>query len=105
MRNPVLLQVCHRFGGQSNLARLLQTSPSRVNKWLNQGARIPYEYAFAIEQLTEGEFKCDRLSPFCDVLVRLPSVMMNRISILELQVKTIEERLKGSSPLTAVVQE
>jgi DNA-binding transcriptional regulator YdaS (Cro superfamily) len=97
MHNHVLLQVCHRFGGQTMLARHLQISHSRLNKWINQGIRIPYEYAFAIEQLTEGQVTCQMLAPFCELLRPLPSAIVNRLSLLEMQVKKLEEKLNDSS--------
>ena len=97
MYNTALLKVCHRMGGQSVLARLLEISPSRVNKWLNQGVRIPYEYALAIEQLTEGQVTCQMLTPYCEVLLCSPRNMSERLSWLESQVKIIQERLNESS--------
>ena len=97
MHNQALHQVCHRFGGQSNLARKLMVSPSRVNKWLNQGIRIPYEYAIAIEHMTNGEITCQMLLPFCKTVLPSSLQVGERLSWLESQVKTLAERLKEST--------
>jgi len=59
------------FGSQSNLARTLKISRKTVNKWLNRGDEIPFEYAIAIEKLTKGTVNRYALAPYAKWLKEL----------------------------------
>jgi DNA-binding transcriptional regulator YdaS (Cro superfamily) len=60
------------FGGsQSELARALNIDPNRVNNWLNRDRGISYEYAYAIELLTNGRINRYDLAPHSSWLLSL----------------------------------
>lgn len=68
----------------------------RVNKWLNQGHRMPLECALAIEHLTDGRVTAAKLRPdipadFFTNLARHRTVMNDRFEVGNKAQKAPEE--------------
>lgn len=59
------------FGSQTNLAKTLKISRKKLNNWLNRGDEIPFQYAIAIEKLTEGTVNRYALAPYATWLKNL----------------------------------
>ena len=56
------------FGSQRALALALKTTSTRINNWLNRDKTIPFEYAIAIEKLTNGTINRYELAPYANWL-------------------------------------
>lgn len=55
-------EVINTVGPQARLARLLNVSPTRVNKWLNGEEDVPFDKAVEMELLTGGAVIVDQLT-------------------------------------------
>ena len=67
----VLLTAIRFFGSQSKMANALNLKRSIVNNWLNRDRRIPFEYAIAIETLTNGAVSRYEIAPYAGWLENL----------------------------------
>lgn len=63
MHESGLLKTIKFFGSQSNLAKALKLKRNIVNNWLNRDKVIPFEYAIAVEILTNGAVGRYELAP------------------------------------------
>lgn len=63
MSGDLLLKACRIIGSQGKLAKKIGVKLTRLNAWINMSVNIPYEYALAIEQATEGAIRVEELSP------------------------------------------
>ncbi len=71
MHDTALHTAIRYFGSQKALAKALNISPFRINKWVNRDRRIPFEYAVAIEKLTNGLVNRFELAPHAGFLEKL----------------------------------
>ncbi len=69
-----LLKAIRLLGTQSELARQLKVKRETVNKWLNRNKHIPFEYAMAIEILTDHQINCYELAPYARFLKKLKPI-------------------------------
>lgn len=74
MQEEALIKAIKRFGSQSALARALSVRRNVINNWLNRDKRIPFEYASAIDLLTNGEIDRFELAPYARFLLRLKPI-------------------------------
>ena len=63
MNSDLLLKASKLCGSQRKLAKRIRATPTQFNAWINSGVDIPYEYAVAIEKVTDGIIAAERLSP------------------------------------------
>ncbi|HEX4044867.1 MAG TPA: YdaS family helix-turn-helix protein [Gammaproteobacteria bacterium] len=63
LSNDQLIKAIKILGSRGNLIRALNISRQRLNGWLNDGKSMGYEYAIALEYLTQGEVKAEQLLP------------------------------------------
>lgn len=63
MQEMALLKVIRCFGSQAKLARYLGVYASRINYWLNEAKKIPFEYAVKMEEAIDGAVSCYDLAP------------------------------------------
>jgi len=57
-----LRQAIKLSGGQSALARAINSSPQAINNWLARG-KVPAEHCPSIESATSGAVTCEDLRP------------------------------------------
>tara|TARA_Y100000746_G_scaffold4264_1_gene3890 strand:- start:18 stop:269 length:252 start_codon:yes stop_codon:yes gene_type:complete len=58
-------------GGQSALARAINSKQQNVWFWLNKSGRVPAEFVLPIEQATQGQITRSQLRP--DIYPECPS--------------------------------
>ncbi|REG85621.1 MULTISPECIES: transcriptional regulator [Gammaproteobacteria] len=58
-----LLRAINILGGQSALARSINTKQQNVWFWLNKSGRVPAEFVLSIEQETKGQVTRSQLRP------------------------------------------
>lgn len=68
METPIdaISEACEVVGGQAELARLLELTPSAVNQWCRGLREVPAERCPQIEELTDARgraVRCERLRP------------------------------------------
>ena len=69
LHEHALRKAIRLLGSQARLARGLNVDRSRINHWLNRDQYIPFEYACAIERLTDGRVRAYELAPYAHQLM------------------------------------
>lgn len=59
-----LFKVIRYCRSQRKLAKLLGVKPDKISYWVNHAKTIPFEYALAMEELTNGLVSRYELAPY-----------------------------------------
>jgi DNA-binding transcriptional regulator YdaS (Cro superfamily) len=61
--SEALLKAVAMIGSRAELAIAIGTTAEVVKSWINIGIHVPLEYAFAIQQVTQGQVIWQKISP------------------------------------------
>lgn len=61
--SEALLKAVRILGSRASLANAIGTIPEVVKSWLNVGIRVPLEFAFEIQRVTNGQVTWQEISP------------------------------------------
>lgn len=61
--NTPISRACQLVGGLTHLAKLLDVKPPTVSQWLSASRPIPAERCVQIEEVTDGQVRCEELRP------------------------------------------
>ncbi len=93
MHRTALLKAIRTIGTQVALAKKLGVKPSLINNWLNRDKGVPFEYAIAIECMTQGVVSRYELAPHVKNYSKYGGDILDRISFLEVEIRLIKQKL------------